>query len=601
MAIEVKERKEIEDCYKWDLTVLFQDDSAWEEAFSSLPAVIDKAAAFEGKLTESPEELRSFYDAATEAERALENVFSYASLRSSEDGRDEAAQSMYSRAYSMAVRAEEQLSFADPEILSMEEGKLEAYIEAEALAPYKTRLLRLKDQKAHTLSQKEEKILAGASEILASPSMIDDMLADIDLRFEDVKDGEGNTVPVTQATFIPLQENPDRVLRENAFRSYYKSFKEHINTFGVNYAASVKGDIFTARTRNYESAREMAAAHERVPASIYENLITAVRKHLPSMHRYAALRKKILGVPELHYYDLYAPLAKDVDLSYSYEEAKEMVLGAVAPFGEEYTETVKRAFKERWVDVYPNVGKRGGAYSGGTYDSNPYIMMNFTGSVDSVSTLAHEMGHSMHSYFSHKNQPPQYAYYKIFVAEVASTVNENLMIEKMLKENSDPALRLYLLNQYLENFKGTVYRQTMFAEFEKIAYEKQEAGEALTAESLCRIYEELVKDYFGEALVVDEEVRYEWARIPHFYSAFYVYKYATSYCAAVALSDAIQKDPEHAVAPYLQFLSLGDSGDPLESLQIAGVDMSDTAPIERALDKFELILQETEALVKELL
>ncbi len=596
MAVEVKERKDIPEQYRWDLTTLFKDEEAWEAALGALPEAAEKLAAFEGRLTESPETLRAFYDLMTETERCIENVFGYASLKRSEDGRDEKAQAMFGRAFSTAVRAEEALSFAEPEILAMEEEKLKAFTEAEVLAPYRKMLVRLMEQKAHTLSAKEEKLLAGISEILGAPGEIDDMLQDVDMRFEDAVDADGKKVPVTGAAFIRLQEEKDRVLRESAFRSYYKGFREHINTFGANYAASVKGDIFTARTRNYGSAREMAASNERVPGSVYDGLIEAVHQYLPLMHRYAALRKKLLKLDELHYYDLYAPLAADVDVSYSYEEAQEMVLKAVAPFGQDYGDTVRRAFRERWVDVYPNVGKAGGAYSGGTYDSNPFIMMNFTGSVDSVSTLAHEMGHSMHSYYSHKNQPPQYAYYKIFVAEVASTVNENLMIEQLLKENEDPALKLYLLNQYLENFKGTVYRQTMFAEFEKIAYEKQEQGEALTAESLCRIYEQLVKDYFGEALTFDEEVRYEWARIPHFYRAFYVYKYATSYCAAVALSDAILKEGEKAVQPYLQFLTLGDSEDPLESLKIAGVDMGGTAPICRALEKFGRILDETEAL-----
>ena len=596
MAVEVKERREIEECFKWDLSGLFENDEAFEAALKELPGYAEKLAAFEGHLAESPEMLRAFYDCFTETERRIENVFGYASLRRSEDGRDEKAQGMFARAYSTVVRIEESMAFSDPEILSMDEERLLSFSEAEVLAPYKKKLLRLLDRKAHTLSAKEEKLLAGVSEILSAPSEIDDMLQDVDMRFEDAEDQEGKKVPVTAAAFIHLQEQKDRVLRENAFRSYYKSFKEHINTFGANYAANVKGDIFIARARNYESARAMAAANERVPGEVYDGLIEAVHKSLPLMHRYAALRKKILGLQELHYFDLYAPLAKDVDVSYSFEEAKEMVLKAVSPFGQDYGDTVRRAFKERWVDVYPNIGKAGGAYSGGTYDSNPFIMMNFTGSVDSVSTLAHEMGHSMHSYYSHQNQPPQYAYYKIFVAEVASTVNENLMIEQMLRENEDPGLKLYLLNQYLENFKGTVYRQTMFAEFEKIAHEMQERGEALTAESLSRVYEQLVKDYFGEALVVDEEVRYEWARIPHFYRAFYVYKYATSYCAAVALSDAILKEGESAVKPYLEFLKLGDSEDPLKSLQIAGVDMSTQEPIERALEKFGEILSETEAL-----
>ena len=321
---------------------------------------------------------------------------------------------------------------------------------------------------------------------------------------------------------------------------------------------------------------------------------------MPAMHRYAALRKEMLGLSELHYYDLYTPLVRGVDLNYSYEEAQEMVLRAVKPLGERYGEIVRSAFRDRWVDVYPNIGKSGGAFSGGCYDSFPYLSMNFTGSIDTVSTLAHEMGHSVHTFLSHETQPPQYGEYTIFVAEVASTVNENLMSEQLLSEDISDEMRLYLLNHALEGFKGTVYRQTMFAEFEKTAHEMQERGEPLTAEALCRIYEDLVRDYFGEALVMDEEVRYEWARIPHFYSSFYVYKYATSYSAAALLTEKILREGEAAVKPYLRFLTLGGSEDPLESLKIAGVDLSTPEPVDLALEKFEQILDETERIYRSL-
>ena len=315
---------------------------------------------------------------------------------------------------------------------------------------------------------------------------------------------------------------------------------------------------------------------------------------MDAMYRYVALRKKILGVDDIHYYDVYAPLAKEVDVKYTYEEAQEMILKAVSVLGEDYCNVVRGAFEDRWIDVYPTIGKQSGAFSSGTYDSSPYIKCNFTGSVDSVSTIAHEMGHSMHSYLSKQAQPPQYAHYTIFVAEVASTVNENLMIEQLLKQDISDEMRLYLLNQYLENFKGTLYRQTMFAEFEKIAHEMYERGEALTAESLCKVYEDLIRLYFGPEMVIDEEVRYEWARIPHFYNSFYVYKYATSYSASVALSEGILAKGEEAVKPFLKFLSLGGSMDPLDELKVAGVDMSTTAPIDAALEKFGRIVEETE-------
>jgi oligoendopeptidase F len=533
-------------------------------------------------------------DYSTDIERKMNQLATYASLRHSEDSREEASQLMFSKAYAKSVQINAMASFAEPEILSLSDEQLNTFVEAPELAPYRFKMETLRRQKPHVLSAEEEKILTGIGEIVAAPGEISDMLLDADMTFDSVTDSKGNTVPVTQAGFISLQSSKDRNLRKASFQSYYKGFKNHINTFGTIYAANVKADVFKAKTRHFSGARAMSMASENIPESVYDGLIETVHKHMPAMYRYVRLRKKILGLDELHYYDLYTPLAKEVDLTYTYEEAQKMVLQATAPLGKAYTEVVQKAFDERWIDVYPNVGKSGGAFSSGTYDSAPYIMLNYTGTVDSVSTIAHEMGHSMHSYLSHANQPPQYAYYEIFVAEVASTVNENLMIEQLLAQDIEAPMRLYLLNQYLENFKGTVYRQTMFAEFEKIAHERVEAGEALSAEGLCQIYENLVKLYFGDGLVMDPEVRYEWARIPHFYRSFYVYKYATSYAAAVALSDGILKNGEKAVKPYLEFLSLGGSMDPLDSLHHAGIDMTTSDPIDRALEKFESILDETE-------
>ena len=356
-----------------------------------------------------------------------------------------------------------------------------------------------------------------------------------------------------------------------------------------------------ASVRHYESSRAMSMAGENVPGQVYDNLVATVRKHLPDMYRYVALRKRILGVDELHYYDVYAPLTKGVSAHYTYDQAKQMVLDAVAPLGEEYGTIVRKGFAERWIDVFPNKGKSGGAYSGGSYDSNPYIMCNFTGTLDSVSTIAHEMGHSMHSWFSRHTQPAQYADYTLFVAEVASTVNENLLIEHLLAEkNQDPATRLALLNQYLENFKGTVYRQTMFAEFERDAHAMAERGEALNPAALNSLYKKLIVDYFGPELVVDDEVQYEWARIPHFYRPFYVYKYATGYSTAVALSEGILKNGEPAVKKYLEFLHMGGSAYPLDELRHAGVDLTTPAPVDAALDKFGRILDEAEACVAQL-
>lgn len=597
MPIQVKKRCDIPDAYKWDLTPMFADDGAWERAFSEIDRFITELLAFKGTLNtaERIAELEAFTVAVS---RKIELLFCYASQREDEDGRETAAQVMMGKIYGKYVEFSTAASFINPEILSLPDETLQEILNSEVVAPYRRDLELLIRQKPHTLSGAEERLLSAAGEIISAPGDISSKLEDIDMVYDPVKDSEGNEIKVTGAGYISLQESSDRVLRENAFRSYYKGFKGHINTFAATYATNVKADIFRAKARKFPSAREMAAFYEEVPTSVYDGLIEAVRRHLPAMHRYAALRKEMLGLDELHYYDLYTPLVSDIDASYTYEQAQELVLDAVAPLGKTYCDNVRRAFAERWLDVYPNEGKRGGAYSGGCYDSNPYILLNFTGSLDSVSTIAHEMGHSMHSYASRTHQPPQTAEYKIFVAEVASTVNENLLVEKLLSQNPSPEFTLFLLNQYLENFKGTVYRQTMFAEFEKRAHEMQESGNPISAEGLCDLYAGLVKDYFGEALTFDEDVRYEWARIPHFYRSFYVYKYATSYAASVAITESILSQGEVARDRYLSFLSLGGSMPPIDELKVAGVDMSTAEPIDRALEKFERILDKAESLYR---
>ena len=592
--MEIKDRSLIEEQYKWDITTLFASDEAWEEALKAIPAKAAKVAAYQGKLTQSPAGLREFLDAEEALDREIENIYCYASLRYSEDTRAEAGQMMTSKAMGVLTQIGASLSFAQPEILSLSDADFDRFMESEELAGYRHMLDDLKRRKAHTLSEKEEKILSGMQEIRYAPGDIANMLQDADLKFDPVKLESGEELPLSGSNYILLQSDSRREVREKAFRNYYKSFKNHINTFASTYSGSVKGDVFMARTRGYESARAMSMAGENIPASVYDGLVETVHKYMPAMYRYVELRKKILGLDEIHYYDVYAPLCKDLDLKYTYEQAKAMVKKAVAPLGEDYVATVQRGFDERWIDVYPNTGKSGGAYSSGTYDSNPFIMCNFTGTIDSVSTIAHEMGHSMHTHLANTHQPAHYAGYTLFVAEIASTVNENLLIEQLLKEEKDPKTRLYLLNQYLENFKGTVYRQTMFAEFEQKAHAVIEEGGALSAELMNQIYEDLVKLYFGPSMVLDEEVRYEWARIPHFYRAFYVYKYATGYSSAVALSEKILTEGEPAVKKYLEFLSMAGSDYPLATLQHGGVDLSTPEPIERALKKFESIVEEAE-------
>ena len=599
MPEALKERDQIQEQYKWDLTRMYADDAAWEKAMAEYEASIPALAGYAGSLNTAAG-LRKWFDVQTQSERTLSNLYCYASLRRSEDTRAEAAQKMYAKANATYVAYQSAVAFAQPEILSLPEDALKAMAEDAELEPYRFLVQDLLRRKPHTLSAAEEQLLAGFGELLGAPGEIADNLQDADMVFEPVKDSQGNTVEVTGSNYILLQSSNDRTLRENAFRSYYKGYRQHINTFAATYAADIKAAVAEAKARHYESSRAMSMAGENIPASVYDNLVTTVRAHLPAMYRYVALRKKILGVDELHYYDVYASLMADNDTRYTYEQAQQMVLDAVSPLGADYVEQVKKAFATRWIDVYPNRGKSGGAYSSGSYDSDPYIMTNFTGTLDSVSTIAHEMGHSMHTWHSNHAQPAQYANYTLFVAEVASTVNENLMIEQLLKKEQEPHARLALLNQYLENFKGTVYRQTMFAEFEREAHAMAERGEALNPAALNALYRLLIVDYFGPDLVVDDEVQYEWARIPHFYRNFYVYKYATGYSTAVALSEGILNEGAPAVKRYREFLSMGGSAYPLDELRHAGVDLTTPAPVDAALKKFEAILDDAEATLAKL-
>ena len=593
MTETLRERKDMDPQFMWDLTKMYADDAAWENAFGQIDPLIASVAEMAGSL-HSAENILEYFKRSTQLGRTLGNLFEYASLRRAGDTRETAAQSMYARAYGKYVNAVAATAFAEPEILALPEEELKTIMKDPALAEFAFAMERIAERKPHTLTAQEETLLAGFGEVFAAPGQIAENLQDADMTFDAAADSEGKEHELTGSNYILLQNAEDRTLRENAFRNYYAGFKGHINTFASAYSGAVKAAAAEAAARHYGSSREMSMAEERVPMEVYDNLIEAVRAFMPAMYRYVALRKKILGVEELHYYDVYTPLAKGGTRTYTYEEAQEMVLDAVKPLGEEYGGVVKKAFAERWIDVYPNKGKSGGAFSSGTYDSVPYILTNFTGTLDSVSTIAHEMGHSMHTWHANRHQPPQYADYTLFVAEVASTVNENLLVEKLLAGTEDPKERLFYLNEYMEGFKGTVYRQTMFAEFEKEAHAMAERGEALTPEALNAVYRQLVSDYFGPDLVIDEEVQYEWARIPHFYRPFYVYKYATSYCSSVAISEAIRTEGEPAAKRYLEFLSMGGSALPLDELKHAGVDLTTPEPLKKALAKFEKIVEEAE-------
>ena len=595
--MEVKERSEIQQQYKWDLTSLFESDEKWEEKLASLKGQQQVALSYQGKLDNAQtiyQYLKWDYSITSD----LSDLFCYASLRHSEDTRDSNATSMYSRIYSLYVEISSASAFARPEILSLDDDKLKAIIEDDQLKDYRFMLEDLYREKKHTLSAKEEIVISSFGESFAAASEISESLRDSDLTFDDIIDDEGKKYPLSESSYIHYQMSDDRTLRKSAFESYYKTYKQHIHTFASAYRAQVKTAVTEARLRGYGSSREMSLSKNNIPLSVYDNLIESVHRHLNLMYRYLAIRKKLLSVDELHYYDVYAPLSKGSNKQYTYKQAQQMVLEAVSPLGKEYQKKVQQAFDEKWVDVYPNVGKSNGAYSSGTYHSNPYIMMNFNGSLDSVSTLAHEMGHSLHTYLTNSHQPVQYSDYSLFVAEVASTVNENLLIDQLLQNCNDPRERLALLNEYLEGFKGTVYRQTMFAEFEMKAHQMAQQGQSLDCDSLSEVYENLIKLYFGDELVIDPEVKYEWARIPHFFNPFYVYVYATGYTSAVAIKEGILKQGQSAVDRYLQFLSMGSSDYPLNELKHAGVDLTSSESIDRAFEKLEEILDDAEKTIE---
>ncbi len=593
MSEELKERREMDPEFQWDLSSFFVNDEAWETAFAEFEKNLDEISFYRGKLKDA-ETIAAYLKKEAESEIRLENLFVYASSRHDEDTRDSKAQAMYSRAYGLYVKMMSAASFAEPEILSLSDAELEKIRTADCLKDHAFYLENLIRRKKHTLTASEEQLLAGFGEAFAASSNAAGALMDADLTFEAAEDSAGVKHELTESNYILLENSQDRVLRRNAFRNFYASYKGHIHTFAATYTGAVKTATAEAAARHYSSSREMAMESDHIPVSVYDNLVDTIHARMNSMYRYERLRKRLLGVDELHYYDLYAPLVKGDTKHYTYEEAQKMVLEAVKPLGTEYGNTVAQAFRDHWIDVYPNKGKRGGAYSSGSYTSNPIILTNFTGTLDSVSTIAHEMGHSIHSWLTRHTQPVWYENYTMFVAEVASTVNENLLIEQLLSREQEPMKRLALLNQYLEGFKGTVYRQTMFAEFEKEAHAMAERGESLDAEALNQVYQNLIRLYFGEELTMDDEVQYEWARIPHFYSPFYVYVYATGYSTAAALSEGILKEGEPAVKRYLEFLSMGSSQYPIDELKHAGVDLTTPAPINQAIDKFDRILEDAE-------
>lgn len=582
---------------KWAIQDLFATDDDWRAALAKAKEFIPRITAFRGRLAESGAVLLSFFRLDDEISLTFDALVHYAQRRSDEDTRVAAYQEMVSQVTRFAVEIQSAAAFETPELLAIsDEDMNRLYAEAPELELYRLNIDRIRRRREHVLSDKEEAILAAAGEMAASPDDIYSMLNDADLKFPDAVDKDGIAHPVTHGTFIPLMQSYDRVLRKSAFDSLYSVYGQFRNTSAATLSAQLKQLLFFANVRKYPSTLDAALDGNEVPTEIYRNLIDAVHRSFAPMYRYVALRKKLLGVDELHMYDLYVPVVDGVKMKFTFEEAKEIALKALAPLGEDYLNLLREGFANGWIDVYENEGKRSGAYSAGAR-VHPYVLLNFKGTLDDVFTLVHEMGHSIHSYLSNKTQPTAYQDYVIFVAEVASTCNEALLMEYLLSVTTDKKERAYLINHFLEQFRGTLYRQTMFAEFELTANEMTQRGEGTTAEALCAMYKKLNEQYFGPEMNVDEEISLEWARIPHFYYDYYVYQYATGYAAAIALSRRILREGEAAVKDYLGFLSGGCSADPITLLRGAGVDMASPKPIEDATKLFDEMISEMEKIL----
>lgn len=598
MQNNIPERKDSDARFHWHIEDYYANDGLWEDAFAALTQEIPKISAFAGHLAESSQTLLDCLEKNLELSLSLDQLYTYANMRLHEDSANAFYQGLASRAETLLIQYSAAASFLTPEITAIPEETLAAFRaeKPDAFAVYAHFFHSILRQKAHTLSPAEENLLAQAAELGGAPQNIFAMLNDADIRFPAVQDSEGKEMELTKGRYITFLESPDRTLRRNAFQSLYSVYRGQKNTIAAAYSASVKSDVFFARARKYGSAMEMALSDDNIPLSVYDNLISTVNEHLPLLHRYVSLRKKELGVEELHMYDLYVPLVPEADVKIPYDEAKETVKKALAVMGEDYGKALAHGMESGWIDVYENKGKRGGAYSWGSYGVHPFVLLNHNDTINSMFTLAHEMGHALHSWYTWQKQPYLYSGHKIFVAEVASTCNEALLMEYLLKHTEDSKMRKYLINYFLEQFRGTLFRQAMFAEFEKITHEMVERGEPLTWEGMNRIYRELNLKYFGDELVVDDEIDIEWARIPHFYNAFYVYQYATGYSAAIALSRRILDEGRPAIDAYLDFLSKGDSEYSIDLLKGAGVDLSTAKPIENAMKVFEGLLDEFERL-----
>ena len=596
---KIPERSEIREQDKWAIHDIYATDELWEEDLNKAKAYVPAYAGYVGKLGQDAKTLLAFLKMEEEVAVLADALGNYAMRRSDEDARVSKYQAMAASVMSAYVELSSASSFATPEIMAISDETMERfYAECPELERYRRYLNDIRRRRAHVLTPAEEKLLAAAGEMANAPDTIYGMLTDADLTFPDVADAEGNLHPLSQGTYISYMESSDRVLRKNAFETLYHTYGAFKNSISAVLSAQVKQLQYFAQAKKYESSLEASLDATNVPTAVYTNLIEAVHKNLDKMYRYVDLRKKLLGVDELHMYDLYTPLVAGVDKKTPIEEAKKNVYDALAPLGDDYRKILQQGFDNRWIDIYENAGKRSGAYSAGA-KVHPFVLLNYTGTLDSQFTLAHEMGHALHSYLSNKHQNPLDSEYVIFVAEVASTCNEALFMEHLLSKTTDKKERAYLINHFLEQFRSTLYRQTMFAEFELNIGKMAQEGTALTPDVLNAEYRRLNRLYYGESIVLDDEIDMEWMRIPHFYYNYYVFQYATGYAAAIALSRRILREGETAVKDYLEFLSGGCSKSPIDLLKGAGVDMSTTKPVEEALALFGELIDEMEALMQE--
>lgn len=596
--MEVKDRKDIDVKDTWNLESIYANNELWEEDYAALEKDVAEFAKLKGAIEADVSKIPAVLDAYYGLHRRLSKLSVYARMRFDQDTTDSTYQTMSAKIGSLGVKIGAASAFVEPEILSYSKEQLEAAEkENERTAYYGRKIEEMLRGQEHTLDAEKEELLAAAGDMAEAPDDIFSVLMNADMKYPDIVLEDGTHLPLTNSTYISYMESPDRAVREGAFKTLYGQIASLKNTFAAIYRGNLKQAKFYAQSRKYSSARAMYLADSNVPESVYDNLLSAVHEALPMMYRYVAVRKKVLGVDKLHMYDVYTPIVAAQNQTYEFEQAKQMVLEALKPMGEDYLSHAREGLENRWIDIYPNKGKKGGAYSWGCYDSQPFILLNYTKNLDSVFTLIHEMGHSIHSYYSITAQDYAYSDYKIFVAEVASTCNECLLMHDLLKKTTDKEQRKYLLNHYLDSFKGTLFRQTMFAEFEKTAHDYCAQGKPLTAEALSQMYLELNQKYFGPDMEKDEEIAYEWMRIPHFYTPFYVYQYATGYSAAVALSAKILKEGKPAVDAYMSFLKGGESKDPIDLLKMAGVDMTTEKPVADALALFGELVAELEALV----